>query len=68
MPLEYSYRMPDDTNPTPNPVSFSFRLRASIAQMERETKEGVDDWSTLIQRMRDILPALEAEELAAAAK
>lgn len=53
-----------NTTPTNDPKSFSFRLKHTIVQLEQETAEGIEDWTTTIARMRDLLPELEAGEIA----
>jgi hypothetical protein len=40
--------------------SFAFRLTHTIAMLERETAEGVEDWTPTITRLKEVL----AEELA----
>ena len=38
-----------------DPDSFPNRLRHTIALLERETKEGIEDWSPTILRLREVL-------------
>ena len=40
--------------------SFAFRLTHTIAQLEQETKDGVEDWTPTITRLKEVL----AEETA----
>jgi len=53
------------SNPDPN--SFSFRLRGTIAKLEVETQQGVEDWSPTITRLREVLAEEEQAELVAVA-
>lgn len=43
-----------------DPDSFINRLKHTIAQLEAETQQGVEDWSKTIVRLQEVL----AEELA----
>jgi hypothetical protein len=39
----------------PISVSFTDRLRFTIAQMEAETHQGVEDWTPTITRLKEVL-------------
>lgn len=43
-----------------DPDSFSFRLRHTIALLQYETEQGVEDWSPTIVRLREVLAEEEA--------
>ena len=45
-----------------NPTTFANRLRFTIAQLERETAEGVENWTPTIDALRATLTTVEAEE------
>jgi hypothetical protein len=46
---------------SPNlPESFSFRLRATIALLEAETQQGLEDWTPTIARLKETLKEEEA--------
>ena len=42
-----------------DPDSFIYRLQHTIALLEAETQQGVEDWTPTIQRLKEVL----AEEL-----
>ncbi len=46
----------------PDPKSFAFRLRATIALLEAETQQGVEDWTSTIGRLKETLAEVENEE------
>jgi hypothetical protein len=46
----------------PDPKSFAFRLRATIALLEAETQQGVEDWSSTIGRLKETLAEVVQEE------
>jgi len=48
-------------------ISFKDRLIHTIAQLEAETHQGVEDWTTTIAKCRDLLKELEQEERAGTA-
>lgn len=48
-------------------ISFKERLTHTIAQLEAETQQGVEDWTTTIAKCRDLLKELEQEERAGTA-
>jgi hypothetical protein len=39
----------------PITVPFTDRLRFTIAQMEAETQQGVEDWTPTIARLKEVL-------------
>jgi len=45
----------------PVEVSFTDRLRFTIAQMEAETQQGVEDWTSTIARLKEVLAEEEAK-------
>lgn len=45
-----------------NPTTFANRLRFTIAQLERETAEGVENWTPTIDALRATLTTVEEEE------
>ena len=45
-----------------DPNSFSFRLRSTIALLEAETQQGVDNWTETINRLKETLAEVEQEE------
>ena len=45
-----------------DPNSFSYRLRGSIAMLEAETQQGVEDWTSTIARLKTTLAEVEKEE------
>lgn len=47
-------------------VSFTERLRFTIAQMEAETQQGVEDWTPTIARLKEVLAEEEATQNVAA--
>lgn len=46
-----------------DPDSLSFRLRHTIAMLEYETQQGIEDWTPTISRLKEVLK--EEEVLAA---
>jgi len=44
-------------------VSFTERLRFTIAQMEAETQQGVEDWTPTITRLKEVLAEEEATQI-----
>jgi hypothetical protein len=44
----------------PHQASFADRLKHTIALMEAETQQGVEDWTSTIKRLKEVL----AEEMA----
>lgn len=42
--------------------SFSFRLRHTIAQLEHETAQGVENWTPTIDRLKATLAEIEQED------
>jgi hypothetical protein len=46
----------------PDPKSFAFRLRATIALLEAETQQGVEDWTSTIGRLKETLAEVVQEE------
>jgi len=46
----------------PDPKSFAFRLRATIALLEAETQQGVEDWTSTICRLKETLAEVVQEE------
>jgi len=45
-----------------DPKSFAFRLRATIALLEAETQQGLEDWTSTIGRLKETLAEVENEE------
>lgn len=45
-----------------NPTTFANRLRSTIAKLERETAEGVENWTPTIDALRATLTTVEEEE------
>lgn len=45
-----------------NPTTFANRLRFTIGQLERETAEGVENWTPTIDRLKNVLAEVENEE------
>lgn len=43
-------------------ISFKDRITHTIAQLEAETQQGLEDWTTTIAKCRDLLKELEQEE------
>lgn len=43
-------------------VSFKDRITHTIAQLELETQQGLEDWSSTIAKCRSLLKELEEEE------
>lgn len=43
-----------------DPDSFAYRLRGTIALLEAETQQGVEDWTTTIARLKITLAEEEA--------
>lgn len=50
-----------------DPNSFSYRLRGSIALLEAETQQGIENWTPTIERLKATLAEVEKEEAQAAA-
>jgi len=44
-------------------ISFKDRLRHTIAQLSAETQQGLEDWTSTINKCQDLLAELEQEEL-----
>jgi len=45
-----------------DPNSFSYRLRGSIALLEAETQQGIENWAPTIDRLKATLAEVEKEE------
>lgn len=45
-----------------DPNSFSYRLRGSIALLEAETQQGIENWTPTIDRLKATLAEVEKEE------
>lgn len=45
-----------------DPNSFSYRLRGSIALLEAETQQGIENWTPTIERLKATLAEVEKEE------
>lgn len=43
-------------------ISFKDRITHTIAQLEAETQQGLEDWTTTIVKCRELLKELEQEE------
>lgn len=43
-----------------DPNSFVFRLRGTIALLEAETQQGLEDWTPTITRLKEVLAEEEA--------
>lgn len=43
-------------------IPLATRLRHTIDQLERETKEGIEDWTPTIQRLKEVLKEEEEKE------
>ena len=60
VPLEYNQAMKalfqtERNEEKPYEASFADRLRHTIALMEAETQQGIEDWSPTIVRLREVL-------------
>jgi hypothetical protein len=47
-----------------DPDSFAFRLRSTISLLEMETQQGIEDWSTTITRLKEVLAEEESLQTA----
>jgi hypothetical protein len=43
-------------------IPFKERLKHTIAQLERETEEGLEDWTPTIERLKEVLKEEEENE------
>ena len=43
-----------------DPDCLSFRLRHTIAMLEYETQQGIEDWTPTISRLKEVLKEEEA--------
>ena len=60
VPLEYNQAMKalfqtERNEEKPYEASFADRLRHTIALMEAETQQGIEDWTPTIVRLREVL-------------
>jgi hypothetical protein len=44
-----------------DPDSFAYRLRSTIALLEQETEDGIEDWTPTIARLREVLEEVNNE-------
>ena len=60
VPLEYNQAMKalfqtERNDEKPHEATFADRLRHTIALMEAETQQGIEDWTPTIVRLREVL-------------